>query len=144
MSGDQTDDAREDLLAVAHRLRCLREGGAVVSPALREGLLTVYERRDALRPSSSGPRTGRIDVHKRFHDGPDPDTQAQFTFGRSYGQVIAGAHGGDQRQRTGLNEAMRSVGHWSNLYAEAIPAADQLFDDHLQTIANEGPTDGSE
>ena len=35
-------------------------------------------------------------------------------------------------------------GQWSKWYAEAIPAADRLFDDHLQTIANEGPTDGSE
>jgi hypothetical protein len=35
-------------------------------------------------------------------------------------------------------------GQWSKWYAEAIPAADQLFDDHLQTIANEGPTDVSE
>ena len=44
----------------------------------------------------------------------------------------------------GFHEAIRNVGHWGNWYAEAIPAADQLFDDHLQTIANEGPTDGSE
>ena len=32
-------------------------------------------------------------------------------------------------------------GLWSAWYAEAIPAADQLFEEHLQAIANEGPSD---
>lgn len=27
---------------------------------------------------------------------------------------------------------------WSSWYAEAIPAADQLYDEHLQTLRDEG------
>ena len=29
----------------------------------------------------------RIDIPKRFLDGLDPETRAEFTFSRSYGQV---------------------------------------------------------
>jgi hypothetical protein len=36
--------------------------------------------------------------------------------------------GGDKSQR------------WSSWYAEAIPAADTLYDEHLQTLRNEGAT----
>jgi hypothetical protein len=35
-------------------------------------------------------------------------------------------------------------GLWNAWYAEAIPTADQLFDDHLRAIANEGLTDDPE
>jgi len=35
-------------------------------------------------------------------------------------------------------------GQWSAWYEEAIPAADRLFDRHLQTLANEGLSDDSE
>jgi len=35
-------------------------------------------------------------------------------------------------------------GLWSAWYAEAIPVADQLYEEHLQTIADEGLNDDTE
>jgi hypothetical protein len=97
--------------------------------AFREGRVSVYYRGNSLavivfRPAGKY----RIDIHKRFLDGLDPETRAEFTLSGSYGQVTVDARGAHrilQRRNVGrLMKAIRDVNHSEELTFEQILIAD--------------------
>jgi hypothetical protein len=97
--------------------------------AFREGRVSVYYRGNSLAVIFFCPaETYRIEIHKRFLDGLDAETQGKFTIGRSYGQVTVGAreaHRVLQRRNVGrLMKAIREVNHSEELTFEQILIAD--------------------
>ena len=88
--------------------------------AFREGRVSVYYRGNSLavivfRPADKY----RIVIHKRFLDGLDPETRAEFTLAGSYGQVTLHARAAHcilQRRKIGrLMKAIRDVNHSEEL-----------------------------
>ena len=97
--------------------------------AFRKGRLSVYYRGNSLavivfRPAGKY----RIDIHKRFLDGLDPKTRAEFTLAGSYGRVTVDARGAHrilQHRNVGrLMKAIRDVNHSEELIFEQILIAD--------------------
>ena len=97
--------------------------------AFREGRVSVYYRGNSLAVIVFRP-VGKycIDIHKRFLDGLDPETRAEFTLSGSYGQVTVDARGAHrilQRRNVGrLMKAIRDVNHSEELTFEQILIAD--------------------
>ena len=98
--------------------------------ASRKGRLSVYYRGNSLativfRPAGQY----RIDIHKRFLDGLDPETRAEFTLTGSYRQVTVDARGAHrilQRRSVGrLMKAIRDVNHSEELTFEQVLIADK-------------------
>ena len=97
--------------------------------AFREGRVSVYYRGNSLAVIVFRPEGKyRIDIHKRFLDGLDPKTRAEFTVSRSYGRVTMDARGAHrilQRRNVGrLMTAIRDVNHSEELTFEQILIAD--------------------
>src|SRR5450759_3652452 len=88
--------------------------------AFRKGRLSVYYRGNSLAVIVFPPADKyRIDIHKRFLDGLDPETRAEFTLTGSYGRVTADARAAHrilQRRNVGrLMKAMRGVNYSEEL-----------------------------
>src|SRR5450759_1215112 len=88
--------------------------------AFRKGRLSVYYRGNSLAVIVFPPADKyRIDIHKRFLDGLDPETRAEFTLTGSYGQVTVDARAAHrilQRRNVGrLMKAIRDVNHSEEL-----------------------------
>ena len=63
-----------------------------VELAFREGQVPVYYRGNSLAVIVFLPAEKyRFEIHERFLDGLDPETRAEFTLSRSYGQVTLDA-----------------------------------------------------
>ena len=125
------DEPNVDRLARDFRflLKTVANSYGELELAFREGRVSVYYRGNSLavivfRPAGKY----RIDIHRRFLEDLDPETQAEFTFSGSYGQVTVDAHGAHrilQRRNVGrLMKAIRDVNHSEELTFEQILIAD--------------------
>jgi len=125
------DDANVDRLARDFKflLKAVASSYGEIELAFRKGRLSVYYRGNSLavivfRPAGKY----RIDIHKRFLDGLDPETRAEFALSGSYGQVTVdtrAAHRILQRRNVGrLMKAIRDVNHSEELTFEQILIAD--------------------